>query len=213
MRADDSKIEVPPAGAAKSQLTPEDWVAAAAHLLLDKSIDSVRVDVLAKGLNVTRGSFYWHFKDRNDLLERLLKSWRDAATAQIIDRFEKSGAAPAALIKELILLPFRGRSAIHSASIELSIRAWARRDNMARQVVDEVDAQRLSYIAQCFSALGFGIGEARLRAFMLYSYMITESLLRTQGTDQQHVERREFIEAVVLTPVSAVGPKAALPSP
>jgi len=182
----------------KSQLTPDDWISAAAELLLDKSIDAVRVDILAKGLNVTRGSFYWHFKDRGDLLARLLTSWRDAATAQVIQRFEKSGAAPTDLIQELISLPFRGAAAMHSASIELGIRAWARRDPMARQVVDEVDAQRLSYIAQCFSALGFSIADASRRAFMLYSYMLTESLLRGQGSPEQQAERRDFMSRAVL---------------
>ncbi|ARN19621.1 TetR/AcrR family transcriptional regulator [Piscinibacter gummiphilus] len=182
----------------KSQLTPEDWIAAAAELLVDKSIDSVRIDVLARGMKVTRGSFYWHFKDRNDLLERLLKRWRSEATAQVIHRFEKSGARPHDLIRELVSLPFRGRAALHSASIELGIRAWARRDAMARQVVDDVDAQRLSYIAQCFSALGFGISDARHRAFMLYGYMLTESLLGAHGTERQQLERREFTERVVM---------------
>lgn len=182
----------------KVQLTPEDWIAAAADLLLDKSVDAVRVDVLAKNLNVTRGSFYWHFKDRNELLARLLTSWRDAATAQVIQRFEKSGASSTDLIHELISLPFRGAAAMHSASIELGIRAWARRDPMARQVVDEVDSQRLSYIAQCFSALGFGIADARRRAFMLYSYMITESLLRGQGSAEQQADRREFMLRTLL---------------
>lgn len=191
-------VEAGPSAQGKVLLTPEDWIAAAAELFLDQSVDAVRVDVLAKKLNVTRGSFYWHFKDRNELLARMLTSWRDAATAQVIQRFEKSGAAPTDLVHELLSLPFRGAAAIHSASIELGIRAWARRDAMARQVVDEVDAQRLSYIAQCFSALGFSIADARRRAFMLYSYMITESLLRGQGTPAQQAERREFMQRTLL---------------
>ena len=47
----------------RAQLTPDDWVRAATDLLVTKSIDAVRVDVLAKQLDVTRGSFYWHFAD------------------------------------------------------------------------------------------------------------------------------------------------------
>ncbi len=91
------------------------------------------------------------------------------------------------------------KAAAHSASIELAIRAWARRDDMARQVVDEVDAKRLSYISQCFVALGFGFQEAAMRAFMLYSYMISESLLRGQGTESQREQRREFVERLLVT--------------
>ena len=191
-------ITTEPVPAAKSQLTPADWIAAATHVLRDQSIDAVRVDVLAKVLNVTRGSFYWHFKDRNDLLERVLKSWRDAATEQIIHRFENSGATPEMLIKELLLLPFRGQSAQDSASIELAIRGWARRDDLARQAQEGVDAQRLSYITQCFEALSLPHEEAKLRAFMLYGYILSESLLHTQGTEKDRQARRTFIEQTVL---------------
>src|SRR5690606_23931217 len=74
----------------RAQLSPGDWVEAALEVLVDKSIDSVRVDVLAKGLNVTRGSFYWHFKDRDALLRQLLTTWRNTMTEQLIDRFEHS---------------------------------------------------------------------------------------------------------------------------
>lgn len=185
----------------RNQLTPADWVAAATHVLRDQSIDAVRVDVLAKVLNVTRGSFYWHFKDRQDLLERMLTGWRDAATEQIIHRFEKSGATPQMLIKELLLLPFRGQSAQNSAAIELAIREWARRDDLARQALEQVDAQRLAYVTRCFESLGFSAAQAKQRAFMLYGYMLSESLLRTQGTTpEEYQARRQFVEQTLLQP-------------
>lgn len=183
---------------AKVQLTPDDWIRAAAEILVNKSIDAVRVEVLAKDLGVTRGSFYWHFKDRDDLLHQLLVHWRDRATEQIIDRFERRNIKPRELVRDLLSLPLRGEAAQRVASIELAIRAWARRDDMARQVVDEVDSKRLAYIAQCFSALGFDIVEARMRAFSLYSYEITESLLANQGTEKQKEERRAFMERILL---------------
>ena len=184
---------------ARTSLTPDDWIERATTLLVDHGIDAVRVDVLAKLLGVTRGSFYWHFKDRDDLLKSVLNAWRDAATEQIIERFEKKNADPRSLIKELISLPFRGRSAERAARIELAIRAWARRDPMARQAVDEVDARRISYHAQCFSALGFPIAEARARAFAMYAYEVAESLLSNQGNAAQKIERSALVERLLLT--------------
>ncbi|WP_349608200.1 MULTISPECIES: TetR/AcrR family transcriptional regulator [Cupriavidus] len=188
------------AAPARNQLTPEDWIKAARNLLVSRSVDAVRVEVLSKELAVTRGSFYWHFKDRDDLLRRMLESWRDEATEQIIYRFERRNLTPRDLIRDLLSLPFRGVPAQEAASTELAIRAWARRDERVRQVLDEVDAKRLSYISQCFSALGFGIAEARARAFALYSYELSESLLSHQGTDEQKAERRAFMEKLLLTP-------------
>jgi AcrR family transcriptional regulator len=180
-------------------LTPDTWIAAATEVLIDRGIDAVRVDVLAKALEVTRGSFYWHFKDREALLVAVLHAWRDGATEQVIERFEGQQADPQALIGELISLPFRGRSAQRAARVELAIRAWARRDALARQAVDEVDARRLSYISQCFSALGFPIAEARARAFILYAYEVAESLLTTQGTAAQKKDRSALLRRLVTT--------------
>ena len=65
---------------ARARLTPEAWIDAATEVLVDQGIDHVRVDVLATQLQVTRGSFYWHFRDREDLLRRVLKAWQERAT-------------------------------------------------------------------------------------------------------------------------------------
>lgn len=190
-------------------LTPENWIDSAIELLVDHGVDAVRVDVLAKQIGVTRGSFYWHFKDRDDLLKSVLNAWRDAATEQIIKRFDNRHSDPRALIKELISLPFRGQRARRAASIELAIRGWARRDPMARQAVDEVDERRISYHAQLFSALGFPIAEARARAFALYAYEVAESVLSNQGNDAQKAERSALVERLILTPLEGVGPAGA----
>ncbi len=177
----------------RTQLTPSDWIDAATELLVRRSVDAVNVDTLAKNLGVTRGSFYWHFSDREDLLVRMLERWRDRATQQVITRFERKGAQAQELINELLDLPFRGKAASEAASIELAIRAWARRDETARAAVDAVDAQRLAYIAQCFSALEFDISQARSRAFLLYAYELAESFLIGQGSDSQRADRRQLI--------------------
>jgi AcrR family transcriptional regulator len=184
---------------ARVSLTPEQWVEAATELLVDNGIDAVRVDVVSKLLKVTRGSFYWHFKDRDDLLRSLLEAWRKATTEQIIERFERHEGQPEELFKDLLSLPFRGRAAARAARIELAIRAWARRDQIAQHAVDEVDSRRISYIAQCFSALGFPLGEARQRAFLLYSYEVAESILSNQGSATQKRERSALAERLLLT--------------
>lgn len=186
----------------RSSLTPAHWIDAAMALLVDHGVDAVRVDVLARQLGVTRGSFYWHFKDRDDLLKALLNAWRDGATEQIIKRFDHAHSDPRELIKELISLPFRGQRALRAASIELAIRGWARRDEMARHAVDEVDERRISYHAQVFSALGFSIAEARARAFALYAYEVAESLLSHQGTPAQKDERRTLVERLIVLPLA-----------
>jgi AcrR family transcriptional regulator len=186
----------------RGQFGPDDWIRAAHRVLESRSIDAVRVEVLAKEMGVTKGSFYWHFKDRDDLLQRILTAWRDEATEQIIFRFESRQLAARELIRDLLTLPFRGAAAREAAATELAIRAWARRDDAARRVLDEVDAKRLSYITQCFRALGFSATESKSRAFALYSYELSEALLSNQGTTKQRDDRRAFMEKLLLTPLS-----------
>ena len=76
----------------------------------------------------------------------------------------------------------------------------------SRAFVDEADAARIGYIAQVFSALGFGIAEARSRAFMLYSYELAESLLASQGSAAQRQERARFIERLLQQPLQPTQP-------
>lgn len=176
------------------------WLEAATALLIDGGVDRIRVDVIARQLKLTRGSFYWHFKDRDELLGAVLKAWRHAATEQVTERFSRDNEDPRALIREVLSLPFRGRSAQRAARIELAIRDWARRDATARQAVDEADAARIAYIAQCFSALGFGIAEARHRAGILYAYELGESLLQQPGSAAHQSERSALLERLLLAP-------------
>jgi AcrR family transcriptional regulator len=187
--------------ALKTPLTPEAWIDAATEVLVDRGIDHVRVDILAGELKVTRGSFYWHFRDREDLLRRVLKAWGERATEQLTARLERAGTDAQAQLRDVISLPFRGRAAARGARIELAIRAWARRDEMARKAVDEADASRIAYHEEIFAALGFEAGESRSRAFLLYSYEVAESLLHRQGTSTQREERRGFVERLLQQPL------------
>ena len=186
---------------ARTRLTPEAWIEAATAVLVDQGIDHVRVDVLAGQLQVTRGSFYWHFRDREDLLRRVLQAWRELSTVQLTKRLAGSRGDPREQLSDVISLPFRGRSAVRAARIELAIRAWARRDPMAQEAVDEGDAARIGYHTQIFQALGFKAAEAQMRGFLLYSYEVAESLMSRQGSVAAKQARRVFVEKLVLQPL------------
>lgn len=185
----------------RAAATPALWLDAAMALLVDGGVDLIRVDVIARQLQLTRGSFYWHFKDRDALLAALLQAWRQSATEQVTERFSRDNQDPRALIRELLSLPFRGRSAQRAARVELAIRDWARRDAMARQAVDEADATRIDYIARCFRALGFGTAEAQHRAGILYACELGEALLVHQGAAPQQRERSALLERLLLAPL------------
>jgi AcrR family transcriptional regulator len=151
---------------------------------------------------VTRGSFYWHFRDREDLLRRVLRAWQERATESLTQRLvQASRDSPQQQLRDVISLPHRGRAAQRAARIELAIRAWARRDAMAREVLDEADASRIAYHAQIFDALGFAPEEARHRAFTLYGLEVAESLLHRHSDAATRRQRQAFIAELMTTPL------------
>ena len=68
------------------RLTRQDWIEAAIQKLIKAGVDSVRVEPLADQIGVSRGSFYWHFKSRGELLEAVLDQWRENQTQRIMNR-------------------------------------------------------------------------------------------------------------------------------
>ena len=68
-------------GMPTSRLSAQDWVAAALSALTRGGVSAVRIDVLARELEITRGSFYWHFKDRDALLTAVLEEWEGKKAA------------------------------------------------------------------------------------------------------------------------------------
>lgn len=167
---------------APAPATPLDaaaWVEASFDLLAEGGIDAVRVDPLAKRLGVTRGSFYWHFKDRETLHKAMLKQWRKWATYQIGDKLDRVAPDAAERLRRNLALPSGGARAKRAAAIEMAIRQWARRDEEAASAVQRIDHQRLRYYAKHFVELGHSEEEARRRAYLFYAALMSQAIIVT----------------------------------
>lgn len=155
----------------RARLEAGDWIAAALVELADSGISGVRVERLATKLGVTKGSFYWHFKDRSDLQNRMLDAWRKRATLLVMDRVQKSGATPKLRLDELLRLPFASPRAPEGADVELAIRIWGRSDKRARVALTEIDELRMRFITSVFIDMGFDGAGAEARAALVYGFM------------------------------------------
>ena len=154
-----------------TRLDASAWTQAAIEALGTRGIDGVRVELLAKQLAVTKGSFYWHFKDRDALHEAMLTHWRRRATLYLIERLDRVAGSPEDRFRQLLRVPMHGRRAASAAGIELAIRLWGQRDERAKAALEEVDALRLQYISGLLSQCGVAESEARPRSILAYSYM------------------------------------------
>jgi len=166
------------------RLDSEAWVQAALAIVAEQGVEGVRVEVLAKQLGVTKGSFYWHFRDRDALLEAVLETWRRQATLRIITRLDQSTQSAAGRLRQLLQLPFDGVRAERGAEIELSLRLWSRRDARARATLAEVDQLRLSYIGGLLEDCGFSARDAKARAVVAYAFIrVATTLIDSRDED------------------------------
>jgi AcrR family transcriptional regulator len=179
---------------ATTTLATTDWVEAAFDMLAEGGIEAVRIDPLAKRLGVTRGSFYWHFKDRAALHKAMLKQWRKAATYQVGDRLDRAAPDAGERLRRNLALPHAGPRATRAAAIEMAIRLWARRDEEAAGAVRLIDRQRLIYYAKLFIERGHTEEDARKRAYLFYAALMSQALIVTD--DQTDV--RDDLAAMVV---------------
>jgi AcrR family transcriptional regulator len=173
-------METKPAKTQRTSLDREAWIKGAIAIMAEHGTEQLRVEVLAKRLGVTKGSFYWHFKDRRDLQDSVLEFWKEGRIRDIRKQTQaQAGGEAAALLHTIeVYSSARNRKGI---AIEAAVRDWARRDPQAAAVVEEVDAERLSCACRLFLACGIKEDEAQARSLMLYAYVFGVSLMRCGG--------------------------------
>jgi len=153
-----------------------DWIKAAGRRLASGGIGAVAVETLARDLAVTKGSFYWHFRDRAALLKALLADWEAGSTEPLLRRLEASGEGPRPRLSRLAAT-VAGEGA---GALDPSIRAWAVHDSAAAETVARVDRARLAFIAGEFRALGFAPADAWTRARLFYLHLLGEHALAVE---------------------------------
>ncbi|MDR0270497.1 TetR/AcrR family transcriptional regulator [Paenibacillus sp.] len=145
------------------QLSREDWIKAGLRKLAHSGIDAVRVEVLARELKISKGSFYHHFQDRSDLLESMIDYWEEYATRNIIDELEVQSSPSLERILKVSFAPNE-----ENKQIEFAIYAWAKRSPELSIRIAEIENQRISYVAKLYEQRGLKPSAALSRAKLAY---------------------------------------------
>jgi AcrR family transcriptional regulator len=153
----------------KKPLDRDAWLKKALDVLFSHGISQIKIEVLARKLKLTKGSFYWHFKNRDDLLRSMVDWWRNNQL-RFITGLEHSVDNPAVMIKAVIDFTQHTDDSSH----DIAMREFARFNKYAAAAVVEVDEARTAYLAGLFRAAGFSEPEAALRARALYFYQVGE---------------------------------------
>lgn len=184
------------AATSKAQLTRDDWLDAAAGEVAAGGFSNLRVLTLAKRLGVTRGSFYWHFRDHEDLVVSFLDRWRDRRFVEL-DYMRPKGENPEEELHQIlqILLTDAARN-IRRLQVELAVRDFARRNEHAARIVDEVDRARVEQNKLLFRHLGVAGDQVEDLARLMYMATVGSQVVQAgRKGNEAAVERIEQLVA------------------
>src|SRR5262249_12766718 len=145
-------------------LTAADWAQAALQLIAEAGLGALTVEALAARLGVTKGSFYWHFKGRSDLLAAALARWEQRATTEANTGLSAVNDAR----QRLCLMLDAASQAPRSRSLYAAL-AEAAEDPVVRRALNRVASARIEYLEACYRELGLAQPLARAKAVFAYA--------------------------------------------
>ena len=154
-----------------STLSRTNWIDQGLKALARSGFSALKADALAKELGVSRGSFYWHFRDVEQYHAALLAAWRDRATDRVIVEMEQETDSEQSL-RALVRKSMRADD-----RLELGIRTWARHSTVAEAAVSGVDRARLKYVRKLLQACGVDESHVSARAAFLYWASLGRSMV------------------------------------
>jgi len=160
--------------ARKISMGREGWVQAAIAAFRRGGRGAVRIDALAKAADITRGSFYHHFRDRAELLDAVLNSW-EQETREII-REARREDSPAERLGAFFR---RAQETADEHPPDVEILAWAREDQRVAALARKVERRRLTFIRKELESAGLDRVEARRRAE--FAYLATQGWVSQVG--------------------------------
>lgn len=185
-------------------LTAADWAEAALQAIADGGLAALTVDALATRLGVSKGSFYWHFQGRSELVAAALERWERRSTAETIKALD--GVTDArhrlALILEASAQLPRSRS-LYAALAE------AAHDPVVEPVLSRVAKARIGYLETCYRELGLPQPEAKAKALFAYAayrgllqlaYEVGAAVLPADWSSYPHVVREALLPAISAAP-------------
>ncbi len=171
----------------RKSLNPSDWEVATLDVIAHQGVSAVAVENIAKDLGVTKGSFYWHFTNRKDLIVAALKRWQEDDRAVIKEKIWSIPDAHERLQAWFLL----SAEPLQSHLIYATLLADRQHDFVAK-VLKEVTLERLSYLQKSYQGIGYEEARAKQQALLSYSvyvgYLHMAKTLHGKFKDTENIE-------------------------
>lgn len=163
------------------------WLEAAYEGLIESGVEAVRILPLAKKLHLSRTSFYWFFKDREELLAALLERWRVKNTDNLVGQTQ----AYAESIAEAMLNVFDCwlNPTLFDSQFEYAVRSWALQEPRVAAQVEIADKARLAALADMFVRFGYEALPADVRARSMYLTQIGYISMNSREDTLERMQR------------------------
>lgn len=153
--------------AKKKSLTAEDWQEAALTVIAHQGVGAVAVEPLARELGVTKGSFYWHFSNRMDLVKQALKRWR-ISDKQLIEK----NILPIKNPKERLLAWFKLSAEPIQSHLIYSTLLADRSHALISKILKEITLERMSHLQKAYKEMGYDNAKAKSQSLLAYSVYV-----------------------------------------
>ncbi|MCI4065177.1 TetR/AcrR family transcriptional regulator [Micromonospora sp. R77] len=182
--------------ARRGRLGAEDWARAALDVIGEQGVAAVAVEPIAVRLGATKGSFYWHFPNRDALVTAALARWEQEHTQAVIDGLDEA-ATPTERVRSILAStvsadPLRAR-------VEVNLLAAADHPLVA-PTMDRVVRRRLATLRALFAGAGFAADEADRRAVLAYTTYVghLQLMVRMPGLmPQSRAARSAYLETAL----------------
>ena len=167
------------------------WVEVALQALATGGPDAIRIEALAARLGVSKGGFYWHFKDRQALLEEMLDIWEQSVVADVIAQVESDPGEPRAKLQHLFDL---AASSPDLLPVELALRDWSRRDKVVAARLHRIDNQRMEYLRTLFAPICADEDDVEARSTLAFSLFIGSNFILAEHPGKS---RRQVLQLAI----------------
>jgi AcrR family transcriptional regulator len=179
--------------AAPTRTPRSKWIEEGLRALAAGGPEAVRIEPLARALGISKGGFYWHFDDRQALLEEMLDAWERTGVDEVIEAVEAEAEAQdedaRSRLRRLFALAVASGGEL--LKIELAVRNWARRDQAVAERLRKVDNKRMNYMRSLFGDICEDDDDVEVRCLLAFSLFIGGPFLRA---DHRGRSRAQVLE-------------------
>jgi AcrR family transcriptional regulator len=188
-------------GRSHARLSAGDWERGALEMIAEEGVAALAVEALARRLGVTKGSFYWHFKNREALLQAALNRWETEDDRQLEQHLGAAGEQP----RERLDALFRWVSGETQAHRIYAALLQALDHPLVKPIMTRVSQRRMDFLELAFRQAGLDPEAARHRARLTYAAYVgfLQLNLTLELPHLSHEQYEAYVEHVIAALVPA----------